>query len=111
MGVKLNGKGNWSPPTLKQVGSGLWDLKETPTGILEFHFTIDPTAYKQEMQRIQKMINAAEANGKPIKDKHLLEPVNKEIISTTNMAKPDASQTQFDRLMNTLIKNYREDKL
>ena len=57
------------------------------------------------------MINAAEASGKPIKDKSALEPVNKEIISTTNMSKPDASQTQFDRLMNTLIKNYREDKM
>ena len=91
--------------------SGLWDLKETPTGVLEFHFTVDPVAYKQETQRIQKMINAAEASGKPIKDKQLLEPVNKEIISTTNMAKPDASPTQFDRLMNILIKNYREDNM
>ena len=47
-GVKYNGKSNWSPPTQKQV-SGLWDLKETPNGILEFHFTIDPPAYKLEM--------------------------------------------------------------
>ena len=61
--------------------------------MLDFHFTIDPVAYKLEMQKITKMINAAEASGKPIKDKSVLEPVNKEIISTTNMAKPDASQT------------------
>ena len=63
------------------------------------------------MQKIQKMINAAEATGKPIaKDSQLLKPVQKEIISTSNMSKPDASQTQFDRLMKTLIKNYQNDK-
>ena len=49
--------------------SGLWDLKETPAGVLEFYFTVDPIAYKQEIQRITKMVNAAEASGKPIKDK------------------------------------------
>jgi len=107
-GVKYNGKGNWNPPTQRQV-SGLWDLKETPNGILEFHFTIDPPAYKLEMQRIQKLANAAEAAGKPLK-KSLLEPISKEIISTTTMSKPDAPQTQFDRLMTILINNYREDK-
>ena len=63
------------------------------------------------MQKIQKMVNAAEAAGKPIKNKSLLEPASKEIISAKNMSKPDASQTQFDRLMTTLIKNYKEDKV
>ena len=44
-GVKLNGKANWNPPDKKST-SGLWDLKDTPDGRLEFYFTIDPVAYK-----------------------------------------------------------------
>ena len=60
IGIKLNQKQNWSPPTQRQV-SGLWDLKETPSGVLDFYFTIDPVSYKVEMQKIQKMVNAAEA--------------------------------------------------
>ena len=85
-------------------------MKDTPEGRLEFYFTIDPVAYKAEMQKITKMINAAEADGKPIKDSNLLKPVQKEIISTSNMSKPDATETQFDRLMKTLIKNFGRDK-
>ena len=62
------------------------------------------------MQKIQKMVNAAEAQGKPIKDKALLEPVQKEIISVTTMSKQDPSDPQFDRLIKTLLKNYKEEK-
>ena len=62
------------------------------------------------MQKIQKMVNAAEAQGKPIKDRALLEPVSKEIISVTTMAKPDPTETQFERLIKTLLKNYKDEK-
>ena len=48
VGVKYNGKSNWTPPIQRQI-SGLWDLKETPDGKLDFTFTIDPAAYKSEM--------------------------------------------------------------
>ena len=56
------------------------------------------------------MVNAAEAQGKPIKDRALLEPVSKEIISVTTMAKPDPTETQFERLIKTLLKNFKDEK-
>ena len=73
--MKLNGKGNWSPPTTREL-SGLWDFKDMPEGRLDFYFTIDPIEYKKEMQKINKMIAAAEADGKPIaKNSQLLKPM------------------------------------
>ena len=56
------------------------------------------------------MVNAAEANGKPIKNKALLEPVRKEIISESTLSKQDPSESQFERLIKILLKNYKEEK-
>jgi hypothetical protein len=43
--VKLNGKGNWTPPTEKKE-NGQFNLGEDPSGQLVFTFTINPIIYK-----------------------------------------------------------------
>ena len=89
-GVRFNGKPRWEPPNKKTL-NGQWDLKEQSTGKLEFTFTIDPLAFKKEMQAINKKIAAAEAAGKPLKDPKDLKPVPKVPLSEKQMKRPQAT--------------------
>ena len=79
------------------------------TGKLVFTFTLDPHAYKQEMSKINKLIAAAEASGKPIKDPKALKPKPKENISAKTMSRAQAQPSQFERLASNMVKNYREE--
>ena len=107
-GVKLNGKGNWAPPT-ERTQLGLWDLSATETGTLAFNFALDPHAYKQEMSKINKMLTAAADSGKPIKDPALMKPKPKEFITVKTMSKSQATPAQIERLAQNLLKNYKEE--
>ena len=109
VGVKYNNKPRWEPPTGK-LNNGLWDLKDFMTGTLDFIFTLDPVSYKKEQSAINKKIAAAEAAGKPIKDPAKLKPKPKEPLSEKSMSRTQASQSQYEKLVSTMIKNFRDEK-
>ena len=77
---------------------------------MEFNFVTDPQAYKKELRLINKNVAAAEAAGKPITNPKQLKPQPREIISASSMEKPNVSLNQFQKLINILMKNYREEK-
>ena len=58
----------------QRLENGLWDLSTYPTGTLTFNFALDPIAFKVEMSKINKMLNAAADAGKPIKDPIKMKP-------------------------------------
>ena len=84
-------------------------MSETPTGKLVFNFVLDPGVYKQEMQKIQRQINEAEAQGTPIKDTSKMVPAQKELITAKTMQKTAASQSEFEHTIKVLITNYENE--
>lgn len=61
VGAKINGKPIWSPPTEK-TPQDLWDLGESPDGLLTFNFTIDPVMFKKDMVRLAREAAAANSS-------------------------------------------------
>ena len=61
------------------------------------------------MSKINKMINAAADAGKPITDPKQMKPKPRELVTVKNMSREPASAPQFERLIQNLIKNYREE--
>ena len=106
--MKFNGKANWAPPT-EHNPIGLWDLSQMEEGKLEFNFTLDPVSFKAEMSKINKLAAAAAESGNPITDETKLRPKPKEMVSVKTLSRQDLNEGQFERLANTIVRNYREE--
>ena len=76
---------------------------------LNFTFALDPHAYKKEQVMINKMVAAAAEKGKPITDPAKMKPVPKEFISVKTMSRAELPQSQMQRVVQNMIKNYREE--
>lgn len=61
------------------------------------------------MSKINKMLTAAADAGKPITDPQKMKPKPKEFISIKTMSRVPTSNQQFDRIITSLLKNYREE--
>ena len=76
---------------------------------MSFTFTIDPISYKQEMNKINKMLAAAADSGKPIVDPAQMKPKPKEFISVKTMTREEIPANQLERIVQSMLKNFREE--
>ena len=76
---------------------------------LNFTFALDPHAYKQEQNKINKLIAAAAEKGKPITDPAKLKPMPKEFVSVKTMSRADVPHNQLQRVVQNMLRNYKEE--
>ena len=76
---------------------------------LTFNFALDPPSYKAEQSKINKMVAAAAEKGKPITNPAMLKPKPKEFISLKTMSREVVPSSQMERIVQNMLKNYKEE--